>query len=147
MIQFQRLDPAAKLPTRAHDTDAGFDLYSLEEKVLLPYEVAILCTGIACAIPEGYVGMVCTRSGKAIADGLRVVNAPGIVDSGYRGEIKVILQHIKRNDGWPNGKEFHIRAGDKIAQLVVVPCFTNAIEVDILPSADRGKAGFGSTGR
>lgn len=167
MIKFKRLKDNATIPTRAHDDDAGFDLYAAfpsaeeiksnsyehpEYGFLSSQEVCLqigaspwgdpiwraVPTGIACAIPEGFVGLVCPRSGSAIETGRTIVNAPGIIDSGYRGELKVILHSLV---------DENIKHGDKIGQLVVVPCLTYAIEVDELDETDRGEKGFGSSGR
>jgi dUTP pyrophosphatase len=139
-IMLKRLDPELPLPRHAHPGDAGVDLHARHELTLDPGARASVPTGIAVAIPEGHVGLVAPRSGLAIRHGIGVVNAPGIVDSGYRGEIKVILVN--------HGSEpVRLERGDRIAQLIVVAVATvEMIEVGELPSSDRGAGGFGSTG-
>lgn len=149
-LQFKKLEVDAVLPVKSHPTDAGFDLSaclpsgeftSSHDILLTPGQRALVPTGLAVAIPAGFVGMVAPRSGLAIKHGISVTNAPGIVDSGYRGELKVIVHNLSDSD-------FTINHGDRIAQLVVVPFLQwNSEEVDELPEADRGDAGFGSTGR
>ena len=139
-IPVQRLDPELPLPEPAHPGDAGLDLRSREGLTLEPGERALVPTGLAVAIPEGHVGLVAPRSGLAARFGIGVVNAPGIIDSGYRGEIKVILVN--------HGREaVRLERGDRIAQLLVVAHSAPVIdEVDELPASARGTAGFGSTG-
>lgn len=140
-LQFKKLVEQATLPTKSHPTDAGFDLVSVMETTVPARGRRMVSTGIATAIPQGMVGLVAPRSGLAVKSGISVTNAPGIVDSGYRGELKVILQNHSDDD-------FKVMPGDRIAQLVVVPFLQwNSEEVDELPTADRGEAGFGSTGR
>jgi dUTP pyrophosphatase len=139
-IPVQRLDPELPLPEPAHPGDAGLDLRARDTVVLGPGDRALVPTGLAVAIPEGHVGLVAPRSGLAARFGVGVVNAPGVIDSGYRGEIKVILVN--------HGRELvRLERGDRIAQLLVVahsaPVFT---EVDDLPESVRGSGGFGSTG-
>ena len=125
---------------RAHPSDAGLDLHSTEGLDLGSGLRALVGTGLAVAIPEGCVGLVCSRSGLTLKRGLAVANAPGIVDSGYRGEIKVVLHNI----GPYRAK---VRRGDRIAQLVIVPFQrVDPVLIDVLPEGDRGAAGFGSTG-
>jgi len=143
-LRFKRLSSDATLSKRAHPTDAGLDLHAYlpNGNVLHLASQARLTvpTGVAVAIPDGYVGMVCPRSGLAAKNGLTVTNAPGIIDSGYRGELLVILQNT-------SNKPFNISNGDRIAQLVVVPALhLDVTEVAELPEADRGDNGFGSTG-
>lgn len=130
------------MPVRAHPGDAGLDLAAVEEVTLAPGERAAVATGWAVAIPEGMAGLVVPRSGNALRHGLTVANAPGLIDAGYRGELKVILVNLGTE---PVG----VGVGDRIAQLVVVPaCIGPAVQVDELPQSDgRGKGGFGSTGR
>ena len=136
-----RLSPDAQLPRYAHDGDAGLDLVSIEDLQLKPGDRAAVATGIAVAIPPGFVGLVHPRSGRALNDGLTVANAPGTIDSGYRGEVKVILVNLDRDT------PVHIKRGDKIAQLVVQRVASaNLEEVDELPGTERGSGGFGSTG-
>ena len=141
-IRFRRLAPAAVLPARAHPGDAGLDLVAAEDVVLAPGDRAAVATGWAVAIPEGMAGLVVPRSGNALRHGLTVANAPGLIDSGYRGELKVILANL-------GADPVAIAAGDRIAQLVVAPVsLAAAIEVQELPKSDgRGDGGFGSTGR
>ena len=136
----KRLDPELPPPRHAHPGDAGVDLHARHEVRLDPGARASVPTGIAVAIPEGHVGLVAPRSGLAARHGIGVVNAPGIVDSGYRGEIKVILVN--------HGSEpIRLERGDRIAQLIVVPVATvEMIDVEELPSSERGAGGFGSTG-
>lgn len=130
------------LPARAHPGDAGLDLVAVEDLILGPGERAAVPTGWAVAIPEGMAGLVVPRSGNALRHGLTVANAPGVIDAGYRGELKVILVNL-------GAEPFAIAAGDRIAQLVVTPAsLAFAAEVVALPASDgRGQAGLGSTGR
>jgi len=135
-----RLDPGLPLPGRAHPGDAGIDLHAREMVRLAPGERAVVPTGIAVAIPDGHAGLVAPRSGLAARSGIGVVNAPGIVDAGYRGEIKVILI----NHG---ADPVEVARGGRIAQLLVVPVrAAEFVEVDDLPGSVRGEGGFGSTG-
>lgn len=141
-ILIQRLNDDAQLPQFAHITDAGADLYSIEDLVLQPGERALVGTGIALAIPEGYGAFVQPRSGLAIKHGISMVNTPGTIDAGYRGELKVILINHDLKE------PFQVAKGDRIAQLIIQrvehPVF---VEADNLPDADRGDNGFGSTGK
>jgi dUTP pyrophosphatase len=140
-ITMMRLDPDIRVPEPAHPGDAGVDLQAREGAALPAGGRAVVPTGVAVAIPEGYVGLVVPRSGLAAKSGVGVVNAPGIVDAGYRGEIKVILV----NHG---SHQVLIGRGDRIAQLVIVPFVTPRFEeVEDLDDSTRGDAGFGSTGR
>jgi dUTP pyrophosphatase len=140
-LQFKRLSPDATVPSKSHPSDAGYDLVATEHFVIPPGQRHMTSTGVAVAIPAGFVGLVAPRSGLAYKHGVSVTNAPGIVDSGYRGELKVIVHNL-------GAEAFTINPGDRIAQLVVVPYLRwQAEEVDELPEADRGDAGFGSTGR
>ncbi len=129
------------LPSNAYDGDAGLDLHSCQKLTLKPFERAAVSCGLALAIPEGYAGLVVPRSGLAVRHGISVVNAPGLIDSGYRGEIKVILVNLDPHDS------FDIHIGDRIAQLVIVqvPSVTLPI-VERLPESSRGNGGFGSSG-
>ena len=140
VVLVRRLDPGLPLPGRAHPGDAGVDLYAAEAVALAPGERATVGTGVAVAIPEGYAGLVAPRSGLAQRHGLSIVNAPGVVDAGYRGEIRVILVN--------HGSEVVTLArGDRVAQLLVVPVAGgDLLEVEELPSSERGEGGFGSTG-
>ncbi len=141
-IEILRIDPELQLPSYAKIGDAGLDLFSAEDITLAPGERAAIATGLAVAIPEGYAGFVHARSGRALAEGLALVNAPGLIDAGYRGEIKVIVVNLD-----PIGKIL-IQRGEKIAQLVIQPVEgAELIEVDELSPSERGAGGFGSTGR
>jgi dUTP pyrophosphatase len=136
-----RLRPEATLPTRAYPGDAGLDLYAVEEHTLWPGERASIGTGIAVQIPEGQAGLVVPRSGLAAKHGISVVNAPGLIDAGYRGEIRVLLLN---ND---SEHAFEVSPGDRIAQLVLVEVRTPAVsEVSSLDASERGAGGFGSSG-
>ena len=139
-VLVRRLDPGLPLPQRARPGDAGVDLYASSAVALAPGERATVGTGVAVAIPEGWAGLVTPRSGLAQRHGLSIVNAPGVVDSGYRGEIRVILV----NHG---GEPAVLARGDRIAQMVVVPvAAAELLEVPELPGSERGEGGFGSTG-
>ena len=132
---------AERVPSYAHAGDAGADLHAAESLVLRPGERATVPTGVAIALPDGYVGFVVPRSGLAFKHGITIVNAPGTVDAGYRGEIKVALLNTDAN------ASHTIEAGDRIAQLVVMPVSrARFIEVERLPGSQRGEGGFGSTG-
>jgi dUTP pyrophosphatase len=136
-----RLDERARLPTRAHDGDAGLDLYALEDAMLAPGERASVPTGIAVQIVPGQAGLVLPRSGLAARHGISVVNAPGLIDAGYRGEVRVLLLNTDRE------QPFQIAAGDRIAQLVLVRVeLPELVEVDGLTDTARGTGGFGSSG-
>jgi dUTP pyrophosphatase len=140
-LRAQRLDPRAVLPTRAHPGDAGLDLYALDPCRLAPGDRAIVRTGIAVEIPAGYAGLVMPRSGLASRNGIALVNAPGLIDSGYRGELKILLLNTDRTTGC------EIAAGDRIAQLVLTAVQTPAVvEVAELSASTRGVDGFGSSG-
>ena len=140
-VPITRLRDDAILPTRAYPGDAGLDLAACERHELGPGERALVGTGIAVAIPEGHAGLVTPRSGLAAKNGITIVNAPGLVDSGYRGELRVILHNTDRNE------TVVIEPGMRIAQLVVVAVPEAALrEVDELPESDRGSSGFGSSG-
>ena len=136
-----RLDAGLPLPSYAHPGDAGADLVSTMDVTLAPGERALVPTGIALALPEGYVALVHPRSGLAARHGLSIVNTPGTIDAGYRGEIKVLLVNHDRT------QPVELRRGDRIAQLVVQR-FERAVftEVDALPESVRGAGGYGSTG-
>lgn len=140
-IPVHRLDDGLPLPTYARPGDAGLDLLAAEDATLGPGERAAIATGIAVAIPEGHAGFVHARSGRALREGLALVNAPGLIDSGYRGEIKVLVVNLDRET------TLKISRGEKIAQLVIQPVATVHLEeVDELPLSERGTGGFGSTG-
>jgi dUTP pyrophosphatase len=140
-LRVQRLDPRATLPTRAYAHDAGLDLCALEPVTLPPGERASVRTGVAVEIPEGQAGLVLPRSGLAARHGIALVNAPGLIDAGYRGELQVLLLNTDREHPCALG------AGDRIAQLVLIAVATPAvIEVDELSDSERGAGGFGSSG-
>jgi dUTP pyrophosphatase len=140
-VRVQRLHPAASLPVRAHDDDAGYDLRALEAVTLAPGERAMMRTGIALELPAGHAGLVLPRSGLAARHGITLVNAPGLIDAGYRGELKVLLLNTDREAA------FEVGAGDRIAQLVIVAVATPAIvAADALAATVRGEGGFGSSG-
>lgn len=140
-LPVRRLDDRARLPTRAHPGDAGLDLYALEEAMLSPGERGSVRTGIAVEIPEGHAGLVLPRSGLARRHGISVVNAPGLIDAGYRGEVQVLLLNTDRSEA------FAISGGDRIAQLVIISVHTpEVLEVDALALSERGAGGFGSSG-
>jgi dUTP pyrophosphatase len=139
-LPLRRLRPDAVLPAHAYDGDAGLDLAACERVELGPGERATVRTGIAVAIPEGHAGFVQPRSGLAARHGITIVNSPGLVDSGYRGELKVVLQNTDR------GEPFVVEPGMRIAQLVVLPVpGVTAVEVEELPASERGERGFGSS--
>lgn len=137
----QRLDPDLPLPEYAHPGDAGMDLFARIDARLEPGERLLVPTGIAIALPAGFVALVHPRSGLALRHGLALVNSPGTIDAGYRGEIGVIvINHDPRSP-------FDIRRGDRIAQLLVLPVTrAQVVEVGDLPGSHRGEGGFGSTG-
>ena len=139
-LSFRRLRSDAVLPERAYSGDAGIDLVSCEWVELAPGERATVGTGIAVAIPEGHAGFVQPRSGLAARHGISIVNTPGLIDSGYRGELRIILLNT-------DGREtFVVEPGMRIAQLVVVPVpAIELIEVEELPESERGVRGFGSS--
>lgn len=141
-LQVKVLDPSIDLPSYARSGDAGLDLVAAADVTLKPFERAAIPTGLAVAIPEGYAGFVHARSGRALREGLALVNAPGLIDSGYRGEIKVLATNLDPSD------PIYVKRGEKIAQLVIQPVETVAPEpVDELPASERGAGGFGSTGK
>ena len=137
----QRLDPELPLPSYSHPGDAGADLVSREDLTLAPGARATVPTGIAIALPDGYAAFVHPRSGLAARHGVTIVNAPGTVDAGYRGEIKVTLLNTD------TAQAVDIHRGDRIAQLVIQRVQrAELVEVEHLPGSDRGTGGFGSTG-
>ncbi|HWV88369.1 MAG TPA: dUTP diphosphatase [Capillimicrobium sp.] len=141
-LAIRRLRDDARLPTRAHDDDAGLDLYAVEAATLGPGERALVATGIAIELPERHAGLVVPRSGLAIRHGISVVNGPGLIDPGYRGELKVVLLNTDRE------ATFTVAPGDRIAQLVITRVETpDIVEVDALEPSRRGDGGFGSSGR
>ena len=136
----RRLHPDAAIPAAAYDGDAGLDLASVEEAELAPGERRTISTGIAVAIPPGHAGFVQPRSGLAARHGISVVNSPGLIDSGYRGEIRVVLLNTDRTE------TFRIEPGDRVAQLVVLALPQLRIAVtDELPGSERAHRGFGSS--
>ena len=139
-LPIRRLRPEAVLPQRAYTGDAGLDLAACERVELPPGARAMVGTGLAVAIPEGYAGFVQPRSGLAARAGISIVNTPGLVDSGYRGELRVVLLNTDREHS------FVVKPGMRIAQLVVVPVpGIELAEVDELPESTRGVRGFGSS--
>ena len=141
MLDVRRLDPDLPLPAYAHPGDAGLDLFAADTTTLRPGERGLVPTGIALAIPEGFVGLVHPRSGSAVDHGLTVLNAPGTIDSGYRGEVKVLLVNLGQ-------ESVEITHGQRIAQLILMRLGTVDVrEVDLLDATARGAGGFGSTGR
>jgi dUTP pyrophosphatase len=139
-LPIQRLRPDAVIPERAYSGDAGLDLSACERVELGPGERAVVGTGLAVAIPDGHAGFVQPRSGLAARHGITIVNTPGLVDSGYRGELRVVLLNTDREHA------FVVEPGMRVAQLVVVPVAEpEPIEVDELPASERGVRGFGSS--
>jgi dUTP diphosphatase len=141
-LHVRRLSDAATLPTRAHEGDAGLDLYAAEPAILAPGERISVGTGVAIEIPEGHAGLVLPRSGLAARHGIALVNAPGLIDSGYRGELRVLLLNTDR------AETFEIGAGDRVAQLLITPfAEVEPVESGELAASTRGEDGFGSSGR
>jgi dUTP pyrophosphatase len=139
-VAFRKLRDDAVVPSRAYDGDAGLDLASCEHVVLEPGERATVGTGLAVAVPDGYAGFVQPRSGLAARHGITIVNAPGLVDAGYRGEVRVVLLNTDAR------APFVVEPGMRIAQLVVVPIASaEPVEVEELPESERGVRGFGSS--
>lgn len=140
-LLIRRLHDDAVLPQRAYEGDAGLDLVACERVEIGPGERAVVGIGIAIAIPDGHAGLVVPRSGLAARHGIGIANAPGLVDAGYRGEVRVVLLNTDRNE------RFTVEPGMRIAQLVVVPiAAAEPVDVDALPETERGAAGFGSSG-
>jgi dUTP pyrophosphatase len=140
VLRVRRLDPAAVLPVYAHDGDAGLDLRANEAVVLDPGQRAAVATGLAVAVPSGWVGLVHPRSGLALRHGLTVANAPGTIDAGYRGELKVILVNLGTDP-------VAVALGDRVAQLLLQQVgHAEVVEVEDLDETGRGAGGFGSTG-
>ena len=140
-LRFIRLSEKATLPTRGHDSDAGLDLYAAEGARISPGGRVSVGTGLAVAIPDGLAGLVLPRSGLALKHGISLVNTPGLIDPGYRGEVRVLLHNTDRTS------EFKLAAGDRVAQLILVPiAHASPLESDSLDSSVRGSGGFGSTG-
>jgi dUTP pyrophosphatase len=140
-IELRRLDPGLPLPAYAHDGDAGLDLYAAETVTLAPGARAAVGTGIAVALPVGHAGFVVPRSGLALRHGVSLVNTPGLIDAGYRGEIRVVLVNHDPE------RSVTLARGDRIAQLVIQRVeIVQLVEVESLPESPRGAGGFGSTG-
>jgi dUTP pyrophosphatase len=141
-LRIRRLDERATLPSRAYSGDAGLDLHALDGASLQPGERASVRTGIAVEIPAGLAGLVLPRSGLANRHGIALVNAPGLIDSGYRGEVRVLLLNTDREH------PYEIAAGDRIAQLLLIRYEAHAVEeVETLSESERGEGGFGSSGK
>lgn len=141
-LRFSKLKEGANLPTRAHEGDAGLDLYACEAAHLGPGERWSVGTGIAVEIPDGHGGLVLPRSGLAGEHGISLVNSPGLIDSGYRGEVRVLLLNTDP------AEVFRVEPGDRIAQLLIVPIALPApVEAEALAESARGEGGFGSSGR
>jgi dUTP pyrophosphatase len=140
-LPFARLSEAARPPVRAHDGDAGLDVHAAEAVTIAPGERASVGTGIAVAIPDGHAGLVLPRSGLAARHGIALVNAPGLIDSGYRGEVRVLLLNTDRQE------PFQVEPGDRIAQLLLVRVEGPEPVEEALDETTRGAGGFGSSGR
>jgi dUTP pyrophosphatase len=141
-LRFQLLAEEARLPSRAHDGDAGLDLYASEAATIEPGARASVGTGVAVEIPPGHAGLVLPRSGLAARHGIALVNAPGLIDAGYRGEIRVLLLNTDR------AERFDIGPGDRIAQLLITPlAAVEPAAIEQLAETARGDGGFGSSGR
>jgi dUTP diphosphatase len=139
-VRVRRLHGGAVIPERAYEGDAGLDLAACEHAVLGPGERAVVATGLVVEIPDGYAGFVQPRSGLAARHGIGVVNSPGLIDSGYRGEIRVVLLNTDRES------EFTVEPGMRIAQLVIAPVASvRVVEADELAASERGARGFGSS--
>lgn len=141
IIPAHLLEKQHQLPSYEHEGDAGLDLRATEAHVLKPFERATVSCGFSMAIPDGYAGLVIPRSGLASRHGISVVNGPGLIDSGYRGEVKVVLVNLDPQE------PFSIEPGDRIAQLVIIAVPQVSFTLcDNLPGSRRGEAGFGSSG-
>lgn len=139
-VKFRRIDPAAMLPSYAHPGDAGMDIRSIEDLVIDPGARKLVRTGLVMMLPSGYEAQVRPRSGLALKNGVTVLNTPGTIDEGYRGEVGVVLANF-------GSEPFRIEKGSKIAQIVVAPCTRAEIEETVeIDSTERGEGGFGSTG-
>lgn len=140
VLQFKRIHPDAVLPAYAHPSDAGMDIRSIEDISLAPGERALVHTGLVVLLPPMYEAQVRPRSGLALKFGITVLNTPGTIDSGYRGEVGVILVNLGQ-------EEFKVKKGDKIAQMVIAPVTQpQVVETEFIDRTDRGEGGFGSTG-
>lgn len=141
ILRFKRIHPDAVLPAYAHPSDAGMDLRSVDELVIPAGKRALVHTGLVMMLPPLYEAQVRPRSGLALKQGVTVLNTPGTIDSGYRGEVGVILANFGEAD-------FTVKKGDKIAQLVIAPVTQPTVEeTDVVDATDRGAGGFGSTGK
>ncbi len=142
VVRVKLLRPGARLPARAYEHDAAFDLFACEDAHLAPGSRAVIGTGLALELPPGTAALTLPRSGLAAEHGIALVNAPGLIDSGYRGEVRVILLNTDQT------KAFPVCTGDRIAQLLIVSlCDTSVIQVEELADSSRGTRGFGSSGR
>lgn len=140
VLRFKRIHPDAVLPAYAHSSDAGMDVRSIDDLIIAPGKRALVHTGLIMALPPMYEAQVRPRSGLALKNGVTVLNTPGTIDSGYRGEIGVILANFGEED-------FAVKKGDKIAQIVIAPVTQPMIEeTETIDETDRGAGGFGSTG-
>jgi dUTP pyrophosphatase len=141
-LRVGKLKEGAALPTRAHEGDAGLDLYACESAHIGPGERWSVGTGIAVEIPDGHAGLVLPRSGLAREHGISLVNSPGLIDSGYRGEVRVLLLNTDP------AEVFRVEPGDRIAQLLISPvALPSPVEAEALAESARGEGGFGSSGR
>ena len=139
-VKFRKIDPAATIPSYAHPGDAGMDIRSIEDLVIDPGARKLVRTGLVMMLPPGYEAQVRPRSGLALKNGVTVLNTPGTIDEGYRGEVGVVLANF-------GSEPFRIEKGSKIAQIVVAPCTRAEIEETVeIDSTERGEGGFGSTG-
>jgi dUTP pyrophosphatase len=139
-VKFRRIDPSATLPSYAHPGDAGMDIRSIEELVIEPGARSLVHTGLVMILPPDYEAQVRPRSGLALKNGITVLNTPGTIDAGYRGEIGVILANF-------GSEPFKVEKGLKIAQIVIAPCTRAEIEETVeVDATERGEGGFGSTG-
>jgi len=140
-LRFIKLSEKATMPTRAHDNDAGLDLYAAEKARVVPGARVSIGTGLAIAVPEGLAGLVLPRSGLALKHGVTLINSPGLIDPGYRGEVRVVLLNTDQTT------DFVCAPGDRIAQLLLVPIATaSPMQADALDESTRGAGGFGSSG-
>jgi dUTP pyrophosphatase len=140
-VPVRLLSPAARLPERAYEHDAAWDLCAAEEATLRPLERAVVGTGIALGLPSHLAALTLPRSGLAARHGISIVNAPGLIDPGYRGEVRIILLNTDKT------AEFHVAVGDRIAQLLFLPLIpVDLLQSDALDDTHRGERGFGSSG-
>lgn len=141
-VKIKRLDPQVDIPCYTREGDAGMDLHAAEGAVLAPFERKLIPCGFALALPAGYGAFVLPRSGLAARNGISIVNAPGLIDSNYRGEVKVVLVNLDPHE------PFEVKRNDRIAQMLVMPVPAVSFELcDDLDQTDRGAAGFGSSGK